>query len=148
MAVALGITATAQQVKPIANWANVVQLARGSEVRVMLVAGTTLRGFVQQVTPESLAINATTSQEVIARQDVHQVQLKLAGHRGRNTLIGLGVGTVAGFAFGAAVDAKSPPGNWFPNIGKAVFTPVGAIIGTVAGVAVPTGRWRNVYRVQ
>jgi hypothetical protein len=34
----------------------------------------------------------------------------------------------------------------FPDLGKAVFSSLGAIVGTVIGVALPTGGWRDVYR--
>src|ERR1035437_8107361 len=98
LAAALAATAAAQQAKPIANWANLDQLVPGSEIRVTLATGRTLRGFVQRVTPESLAINAATSQETLSRQDIRRVALKRPGHRGRNTLIGLAIGTGAGLA--------------------------------------------------
>jgi hypothetical protein len=118
----------------------------GAEIRVTLANGKTLLGFIQRVTPESLAINATTSQETLSRQDIRRVALKRPGHRGRNTLIGLAIGTGAGLAAGAGVDSQRSPGDWLPNFGKAVFSPLGALIGTVVGVALPTGRWREVYR--
>jgi hypothetical protein len=146
LAAALAATTAAQQAKPIANWANLDQLVPGSEIRVTLATGRTLRGFVQRVTPESLAINAATSQETLSRQDIRRVELKKPGHRGRNTLIGLAIGTGAGLAAGAGVDANGGPGIIFPDIGKAVLSPVGALVGTVIGVALPTGGWRDVYR--
>jgi hypothetical protein len=146
LAAALAATAAAQQAKPIANWANLNQLVPGSEIRVTLATGRVLRGFVQRVTPESLAINAATSQETLSRQDIRRVELKKPGHRGRNTLIGLAIGTGAGLAVGAGVDAKSGPGIMVPDVGKAVLSPVGALVGTVIGVALPTGGWRDVYR--
>jgi hypothetical protein len=101
---------------------------------------------MQRLTPESLAINATTSQETLSRQDIRRVALKRPGHRGRNTLLGLAIGTGAGLAAGAGVDAQAGHGDWFPYAGKVVFAPLGAIIGTVVGVALPTGGWRKVYR--
>src|SRR5664279_3510673 len=144
---ALAGTAAAQPAKPIANWANLNQLVTGEEIRVTLANGKTLRGFMQRVTPESLAINATTSQETLSRQDIRRVALKRPGHRGRNTLIGLAIGTGAGLAMGAGVDSQSR-GQYdlFPNSGKAVLSPLGALVGTVIGVALPTGGWREVYR--
>ena len=54
--------------------------------------------------------------------------------------------TGAGLAFGAVVDAKARPGIWLPNAGKEVFSPLGAVLGTAIGVALPTGGWRDVYR--
>jgi hypothetical protein len=144
MAAALAVSATAQQAKPIAQWANLNRLENGSEIRVVLAGGKTLRGFLQSVSPDSLAINAATSQEALSRQDIKVVSLKRPGHRGRNTLIGLALGAGGGLATGAAMDHGDH--GWFQNFGKAVFTPIGAIIGTVVGVAIPTGGWRVVYR--
>jgi hypothetical protein len=147
LAAVLAATAAAQQAKPIANWVNLNQLVAGSKIRVTLATGKTMRGFVQRVTAESLAINATTSQETLSRQDIRRVALKRPGHRGRNTLIGLAIGTGAGLAVGAGVDSQSR-GQYdlFPNSGKAVLSPLGALVGTVIGVALPTGGWREVYR--
>jgi len=145
--VTIAVSATAQPVKPIAQWTNLNQLKMGSEIRVGLTGGKTVTGFLQSVSPDSLAINAATSQESLARQDIKLVSLKRPGHRGRNTLIGLSVGAAGGLAAGAAIDRATPSRGWFNNFGLAVFTPIGAIIGTVVGVAIPTGGWRVVYRV-
>ncbi len=128
-----------------ANWANLNSLAPGSKIRVSLADGRSVRGFLQQVTPDTLSINAAQGQEALARQDVKRVQVKGRSHRGRNTLIGLAIGAAGGLAAGAAFDSRDP-GDWFPNLGKVALTPLGAIIGTVVGVAMPTGRWRQVYR--
>src|ERR1700693_2661165 len=144
MAAALAVSAAAQQAKPVEQWANLNRLQNGSEIRVVLAGGKTLRGFLQSVSPDSLAINAPTSQEALSRRDIKLVSLKQPGHRGRNTLIGLAIGTAGGLGTGAAIDHGDH--GWFPNLGKAVFTPIGAIIGTVVGVAIPTGGWRVVYR--
>jgi len=61
------------------------------------------------------------------------------------SIVAIGAGT--GLAAGAVVDSKAGPGNWLPNIGKEVLSPLGALIGTVIGVALPTREWREVYRV-
>jgi hypothetical protein len=141
---ALAVSATAQPAKPIAQWANLNLLENGSEIRVVLAGGKTWRGFLQSVSPDSLAINAATSQESLSRQQIKLVSQKRPGHRGRNTLIGLAIGAAGGLGTGAAIDHGDR--GWFPNFGKAVFTPIGAIIGAVVGVAIPTGGWRVVYR--
>ena len=143
---ALAATAAAQQVKPIANWANLNQLVTGAEIRVTLANGKVLSGFTQRVTLDSLVINATTSQGALSRQELRRVSLKRPGRRGRNTLIGLAVGAGGGLAFGAVAVSRTRPGAMFRNLGYAVFTPLGAIVGTVVGVALPTGGWRDVYR--
>jgi hypothetical protein len=141
------VAASAAAESTRADWKVLSGLAAGTEIRVSLAGGRTVRGFLQKSEAESLTINATTSQETLARQDVKRVHWKRAGHRGRNTLIGLAVGTGGRLAAGAAID-HSYGGGWFPNLGKAVFTPVGAVIGTVVGVAIPTGGWREVYRAR
>ena len=61
LAAALTATAVAQPTKPIADWANLNQLVTGAEIRVALANGKTISGFLQRVTPESLAINGTTA---------------------------------------------------------------------------------------
>ena len=146
LAAALTATAVAQPAKPIANWANLNQLVPGSEIRVTLASGRSLRGFVQGATTDALVINASTSQEALSRQEIRRVSLKRPGHRGRNTLIGLAVGAGVGVASGAVEVSRTRPGAMFRNLGYAVFPPLGALVGTAIGVALPTGGWRDVYR--
>jgi hypothetical protein len=145
MAAALATTAAAQHVKPISSWENLNGLVRGTEIRVTLTNGTTVHGFLQSVTADTVAINAAVGQPTLRQQDIRRVATRRAGHRGRNTLIGLGVGTAVGLGIGAAFDAKVPD-YWFPNAGKAIASPLGALFGTVIGVVLPTGGWRDVYR--
>ena len=56
------------------------------------------------------------------------------------------MGTGVGLAAGAVADSKAGPGRMFPDSGKEVLSPLGALIGTVVGVALPNGGWREVYR--
>src|ERR1022692_1130371 len=102
------------------GWASLSQVAPGTEIRVALSGGRTVRGSL----------------------------VKRKGHRGRNALIGAAIGAGGGLAIGAAVDRHdSGKGlNFFPNGGKAVLTPLGAIIGAVVGVAIPSGGWHDIYR--
>jgi hypothetical protein len=144
--VALLLTALAGSAQAAAgSWDNLSQLAPGSEIRVVRAGGGTLRGFLQGATADSLAINATTSQETLLRPDIKRIELKRNGRRGRNALIGLLIGAGGGLAAGAAADHSSPD-SWFPNIGKAILTPLGAIVGTIVGMVIPTGGWREIYR--
>jgi hypothetical protein len=131
------------------DWANVKKLAPGDPIRVSMTDGKSYRGNLQSVTDDSLIVTVSTGQETLARAQVAKVGVKGASHRGRNTLIGLGVGAGAGVAIGAGVDSTCHANCWFGgNIGKEVFTPLGAIIGTVVGVAWPTGGWKEVYRAK
>jgi hypothetical protein len=70
------------------------------------------------------------------------VQLR-SGRRGRNTLVGLGVGAGIGLATGAVLDAKAGE-DGFAISAKAVLTCVGATVGALIGVGRST--WREVYR--
>jgi len=36
----------------------------------------------------------------------------------------------------------------FPNLGKEVLTPLGALAGAVVGALIPTGGWHDVYRAR
>jgi hypothetical protein len=131
------------------EWSNVKHLAKGEEIRVFLVGsngsdGKSYRGQLSEATDESLIMIAASSQETLARAQIKKISIKKPSHRGRNALIGLGIGAAGGLAIGAAADAE----EGFLSIGKQVFTPVGAIIGTVVGVAWPTGGWKDVYRAK
>jgi hypothetical protein len=134
-----------------ANWATVKTLTVGGEVKVSSADGKSFRGQVQSVTDESLVILAANTQQSLPRAQVLKVATKGESHRKRNTLIGLGIGTGAGLGIGAGLDHEGCHTNCFlqiDNLGKAVFTPLGAIIGTIIGVAWPTGNWHEIYRAK
>ena len=145
---AFAFFAAAQPSAPDTKWASVTRLAAGTEIRVFLAGGKQVRGFLQNATADGLALNATTSQERLARQEIKRVQLKRPGHRGRNTLIGFLIGAGTGLAAVAVADRGSQE-SWVigRDAGKILLTPAGAIVGTVVGVALPTGGWHDVYRV-
>ena len=126
------------------NWSALRELAPGTELRIAMAAGRTVRGRLQSATAESVSVNSDKGQETIPRAEIRRVESK-RGHRGRNTLIGLAIGAGGGLGVGAAVDSGNHT-NWFPNFGKAVFTPLGAIIGAVVGVAISSGGWHEIYR--
>jgi hypothetical protein len=132
---------------PNMDWANVKRLAAGEEIRVSMTDGKAFRGQLQSTTDESLIMIAASSQQTLARAQVTKVATKRDSHRGRNALIGLGVGAGGGLAIGAGTDSSCSGHCWFGNnIGKEVFTPLGALVGVIIGVAWPTGGWHEVYR--
>jgi hypothetical protein len=128
------------------DWANVKRLAAGEEIRVSMTDGKSFRGQLQSTTDESLIMVAASAQQTVARPKITKIATKGASHRTRNALIGLGVGAGAGLAIGAGTDQGNH--GWFQNFGKEVFTPLGALIGAIVGVAWPTGGWHEVYRVK
>jgi hypothetical protein len=140
---AFAVTAAAD-----ANWASVKSLTIGAEIKVSSADGKSFRGQLQSVNDESLVILAANTQQSVPRAQVSKVATKGESHRKRNTFIGLGVGAGAGLGIGAGLDHGCEPRGCFisNNIGKAIFTPLGALIGTIIGVAWPTGTWHDVYR--
>jgi hypothetical protein len=74
-------------------------------------------------------------------------------------LIGLGVAAAAGLAAGAGLDAAYPcrykdlgcvpePGVGKYPSGEEIVTPIAAVLGLVAGAALPAGGWREIYRTR
>jgi hypothetical protein len=128
---------------PAQNWNNVEALAVGTSVRIS-VGSRTVRGQVQGVTDDSLAVNSGKGQEMFTRQEVGQVSVKEKGHRGRNMLIGLGIGAGFGAALGAA-----PCSGYSCSSSKGLNVAAGAVvigvIGTLVMAVSPTGGWREVY---
>jgi hypothetical protein len=133
------------------DWAAVKSLTVGGEIKVSAADGKSFRGQLQSVTDESLVILAANTQQSLPRAQVLKITTRGDSHRKRNALIGLGIGAGAGLGIGAGVDHGGCNTNCFlkiDNIGKAIFTPLGAIIGTIIGVAWPTGYWHEVYRAK
>jgi hypothetical protein len=132
------------------DWSNVKHLAKGEEIRVAMSDGKSFRGQLSEATDESLIMIAASSQETLARAQIKKIAIQKTGHRKRNTLIGLGIGAGAGLAIGAGADHSCAANGCFisNNFGKEALTPVGAVIGTIIGVAWPTGGWKDVYRAK
>jgi hypothetical protein len=133
------------------DWGNLTKLTAGDEIRVIVAARGGMRARFEGVTNESLIVNTAGKEESLDRASVASVAAKGESHRRRNALIGLGVGAGTGLALGAVADAHPCGGsrdclNIFPNFGKEVGTPVGAVIGLTVGALLPTGGWHDIYR--
>jgi len=138
----------------VGNWDAVRQFTAGQTIRVNLADGRSFEGQFQSATDGELLLSTAKAQETLARADVMKVATKGTNHRVRNAVIGLGVGAGAGLGVGAIVDhesaCKQPNGCLlnFPNLGKEVFTPVGALAGLIVGALIPSGNWHEVYRTK
>jgi hypothetical protein len=129
------------------EWDNVKRLPSGSQVRLSLTNGRKLRGGLLNATDDSLVLAVSKSNQTLVRTNIARVAVKGQSHRGRNALIGMGVGAGVGLAAGAGVDHACVADCFLGhNIGKIVFTPLGAILGLGVGVAIPTGGWHDIYR--
>jgi hypothetical protein len=148
-ALVLTLQGAAQGKPALADWDDLKQIAPGAEVRATMADGKTFRGQFQRASQDSLALGTANSQESLDRTQVVRVQLMRTGHRWRNSLIGLGVGAGAGLGIGVGLDKHSMCTGFcvpWPNLGKALVTPIGAIVGFGTGAIMPTGGWKDVYR--
>lgn len=132
---------------PASNWDKVRMLASGTEIRVAAGTAKPVSGALESVTDTALVILAVGSgPQSFDMTQIASIAVKKPGHRGRNTLIGLGAGLGAGLIAGVA-GTSNCSGGWDALCRDAIagVTIAGALVGTVVGVAWPTGGWRKVY---
>ena len=87
-------------------------------------------------------MQTTKSRETLTRLTIVKMSTKGRSHRLRNALAGFGGGAGVGLIVGAVSDSGCPKNGCFPvgkNLGKVVFTPLGALIGVTIGALLPTG---------
>jgi hypothetical protein len=129
-----------------ANWNAVQALSSGAEVRIK-AGSRTVRCQTSQVTGDALVGVCGNHQETFDRQQVSSVSVKKVSHRKRNALIGLAGGTGAGLGIGIAARSRRDQLQIVPNSAViAGFTVAGAVVGTIVGVVIPTGGWREIYK--
>jgi hypothetical protein len=134
------VATTAVAQKSAGDWNTVKALTTGTDVRVK-TGSRTVSGKLDRITDDTLVMTSGKGSEMFSQQDVTRVSVGKKGHRGRNALIGLGVGGGTGYGVGAAADS----GCTFICLGRAIALPMGAIAGTLVGAVIPTGGWREVY---
>jgi hypothetical protein len=133
------------------DWAGLVNsrtIAAGSEIEARTTDNKLHRGQFKAAEDDSLVVVTASGEQRIARATVSRVAVKTPGHRLRHTLIGLGIGAAAGIALGATADARCT-GDCIEGkrpLGKEAGLGIGALIGTIVGVALPAGGWHEVYR--
>jgi hypothetical protein len=130
------------------DWNAVQALAPGESIKVVLQNGSTSHGKFQSASDSGLVIDAGAGQETLSRESVRRISIKHNGHRGRHALIGAAIGAGAGLGIGVAIDGDCSKTSIVctGNKGKAILTPVFAVIGAAVGAALPSGGWREVYR--
>ncbi len=135
----------AQKPSKKANWDNLKQLLPGEPIRVTLKDGQTYQGKLQMVSDEAIAVHLVTDERSFSRESVSRISFKDRPHRGRNAALGAVIGGGSGAAIGAIASSAAGLGAPFGLvIGLLVGSPSGAGIGGL----VPTGRWKDVYRVR
>ena len=118
----------------------------GAQVRI--TAGSrSVRGEIERTTDDIFVVASGKGQEMFDRQQVSVVSVKKPSRRKRNTLIGLAAGAGGGLAIGLAT--RPGPGQWEIVSSEAVtagLVGAGAIVGSLIGVIIPTGGWREIYK--
>ena len=133
---------------PQVSWNNLGNLARGDVVKVVVSRGSAQRGVFQNMTGDAIVVHFPTGDQTFERQTVTQVLVKREGHRGRHILIGLLVGAGAGLGAGTASDMADGNKWMLPDIGKAILTPAGAIVGATIGALLPSSAWKKIYEAR
>lgn len=140
------LTTTLAAQTNVADWNTVKALTTGTQVRIS-AGSRTVQGEIERSTDDVLVVASRKGQEMFDREQISGVSVKKPSHRKRNTLIGLGVGAGAGLGVGIATRPSS--GQWeiiSPDVVAAGLVAAGAIGGTLVGVIIPTGGWREIYK--
>jgi hypothetical protein len=134
-----------------ASLANTPSLTVGAEIEVRTTDSKRYEGDFKSADADVLVMTTPSGEERMPHASVARVSIKKIEHRGRNTLIGLGIGATAGLIFGLIVDSNAGCKGFCLSIspwGKVVGTTGGGLIGTIVGAVLPTGGWRAVYQAR
>jgi hypothetical protein len=126
------------------GWDQILQLPQNTRVKVLLKNAGAIQGKWLSADEGSAILMVNKTQRTITRDDMNRIYQKQKRSRVRHALLGAAIGAGSGLGVGAIVDSRSND-SWFPNIGKQALTPLGAIVGTIIGVALPTGHWQEIY---
>lgn len=135
-----------------ANWVNLKQLPPGQQIRVVLNDAKSYSGPLHSMSNENLVILTGGVEQKFERRNILRVSTRGKSHRGRNALIGLGVGAGIGVVIGVASpelgQGKCAQGSCINGASAALGGFAGAAIGTGLGAVLPTGGWHDAYRAR
>lgn len=114
------------------SWENLKQLRPGQKIEVIDMKWKSLKGTFVAVSDEAILLRTDGNEVSVLRADVLRVSLREHSRRGRNTLIGLGVGAGAGFAIGRAIDCGRLTEKCDP-LATLITFPLGAGLGAAIG---------------
>lgn len=124
------------------DWAVVTHLLPGLKVKLVTTDGRSHVGNVRSVTEDGIQIGKA---QLIPKQHVRQVLLMSPNHRGRNALIGLGIG--GGLGFASSMTCTGEGFDWGKSACAATFIPFMGAVGAGIGALVPShSKWQEVYR--
>jgi len=132
------------------DWGSLKQIAAGQTIKVTVKHGASSQGDFQSATEDALMLRVAGEDRSLARDTVRRVSLKTNSHRGKHALIGAAIGAGGGLGAGIAIDNDCSPNAIVctGNKGKAILTPVFALLGAGIGALLPASGWREIYRAQ
>lgn len=150
LALAFGATALVAKKPDVdQSWTSLAVWPIASEVRVTLTEGRDVRGSLVSAGADSLVVKTKNGERALAQQGIQRVRVKGPRRRLRHTLIGLAVGAGGGGAIAAAAHGSKCTGFCVgPDVGYIVTVasvPVGAVLGSLVGAALPAGGWKEIY---
>ncbi len=114
------------------SWDTLVATLRpGRSVVVVQHSRKQVEGKLLTLTGESITVQAAAEPITIQRDEVFRV--RVAGTRGKRSMIGLGLGAAAGVAFGANLGSRRH------GLSAVAFGGMFGAIGAAAGAAIPIG---------
>jgi hypothetical protein len=139
------LTAASLPAEPVADWNAAKALTTGIQIQVEATSRK-LNGQLQSVSDDMIVVRSGAGEETLMRPEVTRIAVKTASHRRRNAMIGLGLGAGAGLAVASIPVSCNICFVPSRNEVRAILIPVSGIAGAIVGVALPTGRWRDIYR--
>ena len=132
----LATTAAAQATD---DFAALADRHKGSRILVMLDSGESANGRLLVSTPDTITLGVSRSELVYQRTNVEAIY-----RRGTAIKKGMLIGVLTGAALGVMGLASAGDGD-YTQAGAAILVPLGFLIGTGVGAAIPTKRL--VYQV-
>ncbi|HUU13423.1 MAG TPA: hypothetical protein VM182_06905 [Terriglobia bacterium] len=123
------------------SWDNLKQVQPGQQIEVVEMNLTSLKGKFISHSAETITLRTDKGETMVERDNVMRVSVR-GGKRGRNALIGLGIGAAGGVAAGLGLMERET-GYAGAVAGTIVFV---AAVGAGVGAAFPGSR--TIYRAE
>ena len=140
-------------------WDNLKSLTPGQEIRLVTKDFQFYQGQFESSNDDGVTLEQAATERTFSRRDILRISQKAGqDHLTRNALAGsvlgagagLGIGLIANHVIWSHVNCDEGPrfgcsGPPNPHW-SIILTPVGGLVGTAIGSAIPTRAWRDVYR--
>ncbi len=130
---------------PHHSWDGLRHLRTGEAIEIVDTKMKSHAGDFASYTSDSISLRQDGRDRIIPRAEVASVKRRGPSHRRRNVLLGLAVGAAGGLAAGAIRGRTYHEAGETP-VFAAVWTPIGAGIGAIAGAVLPARGEVTIYR--